>query len=43
MAIGMKGILVKTGKYLPNVTIPPDPTAIVVNFSAAVDWIAEHL
>lgn len=42
MAIGMKGILVKTGKYLPTARLDCEPTAILDNFSAAVDWIAAH-
>ncbi|XP_039950772.1 haloacid dehalogenase-like hydrolase domain-containing protein 2 [Bactrocera neohumeralis] len=39
MKIGLKGIQVKTGKYLPNITVPDQPTVIVENFSKAVDWI----
>lgn len=39
MKIGLKGIQVKTGKYLPNITVPEQPTAVVENFSEAVDWI----
>lgn len=38
MQLGLKGIQVKTGKYLPNVVTPP-PTALVENFSEAVNWI----
>lgn len=43
MNVGMKGILVKTGKYLPSVVVDPPPTATLENFSAAVDWIEEEL
>ncbi|XP_036340954.1 haloacid dehalogenase-like hydrolase domain-containing protein 2 isoform X2 [Rhagoletis pomonella] len=39
MQLGLKGIQVKTGKYLPNVVVDPPPTALVENFSEAVDWI----
>lgn len=43
MAVGMKGILVKTGKYLPGAeNIQPSPTAVVDNFSQAVDLILEN-
>ncbi|XP_020807851.1 haloacid dehalogenase-like hydrolase domain-containing protein 2 [Drosophila serrata] len=41
MSVGMQGILVKTGKYLPDVNPSPPPTALVENFSEAVDWIIE--
>ncbi|CAD7079411.1 unnamed protein product [Hermetia illucens] len=43
MNVGMKGILVKTGKYLPSVVVDPPPTATLENFSAAVHWIEEEL
>lgn len=43
MRIGMKGVLVKTGKYLPTVSIDPAPTVVLENFSEAVDWIASQL
>ncbi|XP_037712416.1 haloacid dehalogenase-like hydrolase domain-containing protein 2 [Drosophila subpulchrella] len=39
MSVGMQGILVKTGKYLPDVKPSPPPTALVENFAEAVDWI----
>jgi len=41
MSVGMQGILVKTGKYLPDVKPSPPPTALVENFSEAVDWIIQ--
>ncbi|XP_002067164.2 haloacid dehalogenase-like hydrolase domain-containing protein 2 [Drosophila willistoni] len=41
MSLGMQGVLVKTGKYLPDVEVTPPPTALVDNFSNAVDWIIE--
>ncbi|EDV31165.2 uncharacterized protein Dana_GF15224 [Drosophila ananassae] len=41
MSVGMQGILVKTGKYLPGVVPSPPPTALVENFSEAVDWIIQ--
>ncbi|XP_055707625.1 haloacid dehalogenase-like hydrolase domain-containing protein 2 [Phlebotomus papatasi] len=43
MKLGMKGLLVKTGKYLPNTTSNPPPTATLDNFAAAVDWIEANL
>lgn len=43
MRIGMQGILVKTGKYLPHITISPPPTVVLENFSEAVDWIAQQM
>ncbi|KAJ6638783.1 Haloacid dehalogenase-like hydrolase domain-containing protein 2 [Pseudolycoriella hygida] len=42
MKLGMKGILVRTGKYRSDVTIDPPPTITVDNFSAAVDWLFEQ-
>ncbi|XP_017954408.1 haloacid dehalogenase-like hydrolase domain-containing protein 2 [Drosophila navojoa] len=41
MKAGMQGILVKTGKFLPEAlaAISPAPTAVVKNFAEAVDWI----
>lgn len=39
----MRGILVRTGKYLPNVSIDPPPTIVLENFSEAVDWIAGQI
>ncbi|XP_011189365.2 haloacid dehalogenase-like hydrolase domain-containing protein 2 [Zeugodacus cucurbitae] len=39
MKLGLKGIQVKTGKYLPNIAVTEQPTVIVENFSEAVDWI----
>lgn len=43
MAIGMKGVLVKTGKYLPNVLLEPAPTKVVDNFSKFVDLFEKDL
>lgn len=43
MAIGMKGVLVKTGKYLPNVILDPAPTKVVENFSKFVDLFENDL
>ncbi|CAD6996849.1 haloacid dehalogenase-like hydrolase domain-containing protein 2 [Ceratitis capitata] len=44
MKLGLKGIQVKTGKYLADVMITPPPTVVVENFSEAVDWlIAKNL
>lgn len=43
MAIGMKAILVKTGKYLPSVSIDPPPTVVLENFAEAVEWISQQL
>uniref|UniRef100_A0A1B0C946 Phospholysine phosphohistidine inorganic pyrophosphate phosphatase n=1 Tax=Lutzomyia longipalpis TaxID=7200 RepID=A0A1B0C946_LUTLO len=43
MKLGMKGILVKTGKYLPDTECSPPPTTVLDNFAAAVDWIEENL
>lgn len=42
MHIGMKGILVRTGKYRSDVVINPPPTATVDNFTAAVNWLFER-
>ncbi|TMW49296.1 hypothetical protein DOY81_005596 [Sarcophaga bullata] len=42
MNVGLKGIQVKTGKYLPDVVAEPPPTALVENFSEAVDWILKN-
>jgi len=41
MNVGLQGILVKTGKFLPEALtgITPPPTAVVENFAEAVDWI----
>ncbi|XP_064553492.1 haloacid dehalogenase-like hydrolase domain-containing protein 2 isoform X3 [Drosophila montana] len=41
MQVGLQGILVKTGKFLPDAlaAISPPPTAVVKNFAEAVDWI----
>lgn len=43
MRIGMRGILVRTGKYLPDVSIDPPPTLVLENFAEAVDWIAQQI
>ncbi|XP_073823565.1 haloacid dehalogenase-like hydrolase domain-containing protein 2 [Musca autumnalis] len=42
MKVGLKGIQVKTGKYLPDVVAEPPPTVLVENFSEAVNWILEN-
>ncbi|XP_037816575.1 haloacid dehalogenase-like hydrolase domain-containing protein 2 [Lucilia sericata] len=42
MKVGLKGLQVKTGKYLPDVVAEPPPTALVENFSEAVDWILKN-
>ncbi|XP_055376347.1 haloacid dehalogenase-like hydrolase domain-containing protein 2 [Condylostylus longicornis] len=42
MNIGMKAILVKTGKYLPDAEIPVQPTALLDNFASAVKWIENY-
>lgn len=42
MWVGLKGIQVKTGKYLPDVVVEPPATALVENFSEAVDWILKN-
>lgn len=43
MNVGMKGILVKTGKYLPDVKIDHPPTALLDNFAEAVKFLEEHV
>ncbi|XP_030376641.1 haloacid dehalogenase-like hydrolase domain-containing protein 2 [Scaptodrosophila lebanonensis] len=42
MKVGLQAVQVKTGKYLPNVLATPPPTALVENFSEAVDWILQQ-
>lgn len=42
MKVGLKGIQVKTGKYLPDVVVETPPTVLVENFSEAVDWILQN-
>ncbi|XP_037030270.1 haloacid dehalogenase-like hydrolase domain-containing protein 2 [Bradysia coprophila] len=42
MKVGMKGILVRTGKYRADVAVDPPPTATLDNFAAAVDWLFER-
>lgn len=42
MHIGMKGILVRTGKFRADIVVDPPPTVTVDNFSAAVDWLFEQ-
>lgn len=42
MSIGMKAILVKTGKYIPGLQIDPPPTIVLPNFADAVDWILKQ-
>lgn len=42
MKLGLKGILVKTGKYLPHIKAEPPPTALCENFNDAVEWIIEN-
>ncbi|KAH8410426.1 hypothetical protein KR215_005521 [Drosophila sulfurigaster] len=41
MAVGLQGILVKTGKFLPDAlaALTTPPTAVVENFAEAVDWL----
>lgn len=39
----MKGVLVKTGKYLPNVVLEPAPTKVVDNFAKFVDLFEKDL
>lgn len=41
MNVGMKGILVKTGKYIENIEkkYTNKPTHIADSFAAAVDWL----
>ncbi|KAH8395592.1 hypothetical protein KR222_001690 [Zaprionus bogoriensis] len=41
MEVGLQGILVKTGKFLPDAlaNLAKPPTAVVENFAEAVDWI----
>lgn len=41
MNVGMKGILVKTGKYIDNIeaNYTNKPTHIADSFAAAVDWL----
>lgn len=41
----MKGILVKTGKYLPNIELtmqPNQPTNTLDSFHHAVEWLIEE-
>ena len=44
MALGMAGILVRTGKYEPGAEniIDPPPTAVVDDLSAAVDYVLAY-
>lgn len=44
MNIGMKGILVKTGKYIDNIECryEKQPTSIVETFSDAVDFLLDQ-
>lgn len=41
MNVGMKGILVKTGKYIENIETKytNKPTHIADSFAASVDWL----
>jgi ribonucleotide monophosphatase NagD (HAD superfamily) len=41
MALGLSGILVRTGKYQTGdeMKIEPQPTAIVADLSEAVSWV----
>lgn len=41
MEIGMKGILVKTGKYRSDITAP-QPIKIADNFSSAVEFLIDN-
>lgn len=44
MNVGMKGILVKTGKYIENIesTAVNPPTKVIDSFADAVDWLLQH-
>lgn len=45
MNVGIKGILVKTGKYIDNIELKypnQHPTKIVASFSGAVDWLSSE-
>ncbi|CEM01796.1 unnamed protein product [Vitrella brassicaformis CCMP3155] len=44
VACGLRGILVKTGKYRAGdeAKLDPQPTAVVDNFAKAVEWIESH-
>ncbi|XP_055839861.1 haloacid dehalogenase-like hydrolase domain-containing protein 2 [Episyrphus balteatus] len=42
LAVGMKAILVKTGKYLPDIVVDPPPTLLAENFAEAVQWIEQN-
>lgn len=41
MNVGMKGVLVKTGKYIENIEdkYPNKPAHIADSFASAVDWL----
>lgn len=41
LAVGMAGLLVRTGKYQPGdeATIDPPPSAVTADLAAAVDWV----
>lgn len=40
MNVGIPGILVKTGKYMPGYeNVEPPPTYVAENFDEAVKWI----
>lgn len=44
MKAGMKGILVRTGKYIENIesTAENPPTKVIDSFADAVDWLLEE-
>lgn len=44
MKAGMKGILVRTGKYLKNIeaTASHPPTKVIDTFATAVDWLLQE-
>jgi ribonucleotide monophosphatase NagD (HAD superfamily) len=44
IAAGLRGVLVKTGKYKPGdeTLYTPAPTAMTADLAAAADWILEQ-
>lgn len=42
MAVGMRSILVKTGKFLPHVMPDPPPTIVADTFADAVKWVTDY-
>jgi ribonucleotide monophosphatase NagD (HAD superfamily) len=45
MALGCRGILVRTGKYRPEdeARITPAPDAVVADLTEAVAWVADEV